>query len=931
MIFQVIFQAFSLLLSIIIIALLLSKKRNKVSISFGVFVLGVIIWIISVTAYAYTKDYVALYFLSLIAYIGPLLTASGILYFSFIFPQISSKFKKAYKVIIYFGTLICLVIIFIPNFVLKDIVIGTYGLITGNGLYILFFVIIVFIIWAIINLVKQYKFAIGIYKLQIRYVFTGIAITAFVGVLSNAVLPLFGYYELVWIGPSATLVMILFIAYAIVKHRLMDIRVIISRSIIYFFLILAVTLAFSGTIFIIGTYFQEALGGNAILTSLGVALLIVLGLDPLKKFLGKVTDKIFFKSAIDYPEALRRLSEIASVEIDIYRLTRTFTQKLNELLKIDKSLIILEDKRGNYEAREKIYLNEFIILKKTNPLITYVRKEKGVVILEELDRLISDTADDRKRSYLEKVRLEMEKYQIYACAPVTTQNRMNAILIMGRKLSGDTFSNQDIELFGVIAPQIGSAIEKAKLYDEVKSFSLKLKDEVKRATHDLRQANFDLQERNKYLAALQNVTSLVTRSLDFDKVTQSIVDSIAQEIGFVGGLLLMVDRKKDLVYPQAITQSKLIKKVLKLLPKPFKEFSSRFSDDKTLDGLAIKEGKIKIGSGFEQFISPPIPKAICLGINKLLKIGAIVAVPIFSENEVTGVIDFVLEKPDGEITKQEIEMMKALADQTGIVARNLKLFEEIQSANAELEEVNKHLRQLDEAKSEFISIASHQLRTPMTGIMGYLSMLTSGDFGKINPRIDSILHSLLNASKRMIRLINLFLNVSRIESGRFSLDLAKIDLIKLIETEVHEVINIAKEKGLKLTFAKPDKQVPPVMADESKVADVILNLVDNAIKYTPSGSVKVTIDRYLENQVIVKVKDTGLGINPEEAHKLFGKFARGEGMSRVNPDGSGLGLFIAKRVVEAHDGSIWADSEGKGKGSTFQFTLPIKGPKNKKF
>ena len=346
--------------------------------------------------------------------------------------------------------------------------------------------------------------------------------------------------------------------------------------------------------------------------------------------------------------------------------------------KISKSLIILENKKGNFEAREKVYLDEFIILKKKEPLINYLKINKSVVILEELDRKISDTADDRKRANLERVREQMEKYQIFACVPITAQNKMNAILIMGRKLSGDTYSNQDIELFNVISPQIGSAIEKAKLYDEVKSFGIRMREEVKKATADLRQANVDLQERNKYLAALQNITSMVTRTLDFNKVTQKIVDSVAKEIGFVGALLLMLDKKNDRIYPQAITKSQLTKKVLKLLPKPFREFSSQFSKDNTLDGLAIRENKIKMGCGFEQFISPPIPKAVCLGMNKILKVGSIVAVPIFSENEAIGVIDFVLEKPDGEITKQEIEMMKAIADQTGIVATNLKLFGEIQ-------------------------------------------------------------------------------------------------------------------------------------------------------------------------------------------------------------------------------------------------------------
>lgn len=132
-----------------------------------------------------------------------------------------------------------------------------------------------------------------------------------------------------------------------------------------------------------------------------------------------------------------------------------------------------------------------------------------------------------------------------------------------------------------------------------------------------------------------------------------------------------------------------------------------------------------------------------------------------------GVLVYTIGKPKAEVSPQEVAMMRSLADEAGIVIRNLRLIESIEKANKSLETANDHLRVLDEAKSEFISIASHQLRTPMTGIMGYLSMLVSGDFGKIDTKVGSILEQILDQSKRMIRLINIFLNISKIEAGRF--------------------------------------------------------------------------------------------------------------------------------------------------------------------
>ena len=233
--------------------------------------------------------------------------------------------------------------------------------------------------------------------------------------------------------------------------------------------------------------------------------------------------------------------------------------------------------------------------------------------------------------------------------------------------------------------------------------------------------------------------------------------------------------------------------------------------------------------------------------------------------------------------------------------------------------------EVDRMKSEFISLASHQLRTPMTGIMGYLSMMTSGDFGKIAPEHKKILDELLTESQRMIRLINQFLNVSKIEAGKFTYTKNDVQIEDLVVREIKELNKAATDKKLKIIPKLPKEKLPMIIADADKLQDVILNLIDNAIKYTAEGTITVGVERQ-GDQIHFFVKDTGIGIRPEDAHELFNKFVRGSGIAQIHPDGSGLGLFIAKSIIDSHGGRIWADSDGTGKGSTFQFTLPISAP-----
>ncbi|MEK7158825.1 MAG: GAF domain-containing sensor histidine kinase, partial [Patescibacteria group bacterium] len=557
--------------------------------------------------------------------------------------------------------------------------------------------------------------------------------------------------------------------------------------------------------------------------------------------------------------------------------------------------------------------------------LEYLRRTMDIVVLEEFQRRVADIAEDTSRKRMEQVQAELEDLRAYLVIPVVSQGHLFALLVLEDKLSGETFGTSDVNLFTVLAQQMGTALEKARLYTNVTAFNVKLRHEVERATKELMEANMVLQERNNFLLALQKITNLITRSLDLKKMTQMITDEVHRELGYLGCMLFMIDMERDEIGPEAYTQHPDMMSALRLLPMDFRELRGNFSMGSTLTIQAAKSGQSQIGDRMADFISPPAPRPAVDEIQKRLGIRSVVATPVFSETEIIGVILFLLDRPKERMKSTDFQMMRALADQTGIVTRNLRLYHKVQEANAKLKEANEHLKQLDTAKSEFMSIASHQLRTPLSGIMGYLSMLTEGDYGKFTAEQEDVFDNLLDATRRLVRLVNVFLNVTRIEAGRFQLDLTPVDMQKVIEEEMGELRVSAQRKNLKLTFQPPKRAVPPIQADADKVRDVVINLVDNAMKYTEKGEIAVTL-AVREPGVVISVKDTGVGIEPKEAERLFQKFVRGSGIARIQPDGSGLGLFIAKKVVESHGGKIWVESEGIGKGSVFYFSLPLQPP-----
>jgi len=231
---------------------------------------------------------------------------------------------------------------------------------------------------------------------------------------------------------------------------------------------------------------------------------------------------------------------------------------------------------------------------------------------------------------------------------------------------------------------------------------------------------------------------------------------------------------------------------------------------------------------------------------------------------------------------------------------------------------------VEKLKTEFVSIAAHQLRTPLSAIKWTIKMILDGDVGEISKEQRELLNKSYKSNERMIKLINDLLNVTRIEEGRFLYNVQKQDIIKIIKDTISPLREMAKKKGLEFETRFPRGRVPKVEVDLEKIGLAIQNLVDNAIHYTKSGKVEVSLKFEKEkNRFLFSVKDTGIGIPKSQQKRIFTRFFRAVSAIRAETEGTGLGLFITKNIVEAHGGKVWFESE-EGKGSTFYFTLPVK-------
>lgn len=233
---------------------------------------------------------------------------------------------------------------------------------------------------------------------------------------------------------------------------------------------------------------------------------------------------------------------------------------------------------------------------------------------------------------------------------------------------------------------------------------------------------------------------------------------------------------------------------------------------------------------------------------------------------------------------------------------------------------------IERIKTEFVSISAHQLRTPLSAVKWTLRMLLDGDLGKITLEQKEILGKTYKSNERMINLINDLLNVTRIEEGRYLYKPTIHQIEEITQSVINSYQEKIKRKKIKFEFKKSKEKLPKIKVDLEKIRLAIENLIDNALRYTlTGGKIRVSLKSNKE-EITFEIKDTGLGIPKRQHNRVFSKFFRAANVIRTETEGTGLGLFITKNIIEAHGGKIWFKSE-EGKGATFYFALPLrKGP-----
>ena len=259
------------------------------------------------------------------------------------------------------------------------------------------------------------------------------------------------------------------------------------------------------------------------------------------------------------------------------------------------------------------------------------------------------------------------------------------------------------------------------------------------------------------------------------------------------------------------------------------------------------------------------------------------------------------------------------------VRREVEQREELERLNKQIEGQKEQLEELSHFKSELLSLASHQIRSPLAAIKGFGTLIVGGSYGPVPDKIKETVGKMGESANSLIGLINTLLDMRKVDEGKMEYQMARVDLKKIVNDVFELLRGLAETKKLEFKFNAPDHEVP-VNADAEKLKQVIQNLADNAIKYTPSGFVHIDL---METPAApgqmptatVAVSDSGVGFSPDLAPHLFEEFIRDE---RVKKQilGTGLGLYIARKIAEAHGGKLWAESPGEGKGSSFRVSIP---------
>lgn len=435
-------------------------------------------------------------------------------------------------------------------------------------------------------------------------------------------------------------------------------------------------------------------------------------------------------------------------------------------------------------------------------------------------------------------------------------------------------------------------------------------DELARINKLMYERNVELAVRNRTLSVLRKMYEIINTSLGMEETAQKLVDAIVGELKFQVGFIALLDKKRQNLVTVATSTTTSSEE-----QSFINSFHVSLREDDNFCIKSILYKKWRMTNTLHDVLTPSVAEKDSENIQKSLIIKTSLIYPIVFGEQILGTLMLGMDKHVGDLSQAEKETLREIIEVVAIAIERAQIY-------ADLKNANEQLLQLDHLKDEFVSLASHELRTPLTAIKSYLWMALSGRGGEISEKQKFYLDRAYGSTTRLIKLVNDMLNVSRIESGRITIEPKEVDLIQLTNDVMAEVKLRADELGVNLKLV--DSAITHVLGDSDKIKEVLINLIGNSVKFTPKGGLITIFFEQKDGFVITHVNDNGVGLTQENIAKLFQKFALikdSYATTKADTPGTGLGLYICKSIIELHGGKIWAESEGVGHGTTMSFSL----------
>jgi len=445
----------------------------------------------------------------------------------------------------------------------------------------------------------------------------------------------------------------------------------------------------------------------------------------------------------------------------------------------------------------------------------------------------------------------------------------------------------------------------------LKKQAKELEKKVEERTKELTVAQENLKSTNKFLRLHNEVAAKANEATEIETVLQIVLEGICAYTDWpVGHAYVPSPESADLLVPTKIWYLKE--------PERFDTFrqvteTTTFKTGVGLPGRVLASGKPAWIMDVTEDLNFPRAK-----LAKEIGVKGALGFPVLVGTKVEAVLEFFSPEPEEPNTR--------LLDFVGDMGMRVGRIIERQQFSRELLNAKNEAEKATQAKSEFLANMSHELRTPLNAIIGFSEVLQDETFGNLNEKQKDYLGDVLDSGRHLLSLINDILDLSKIEAGKMELSLSSFSLKDLLEESLILIKEKAFKQSIQLSTDIGDG-VKFIKADERKIKQVVFNLLSNAIKFTPDGG-KIGIKAKKKDKwVEVAVWDTGIGVSKAEQESIFGEFVQVENVYTKKKKGTGLGLSLTRKILALHKGTIWTESEGKGKGTTVIFRLPIKSEK----